>query len=382
MNFSAQLSAVEVECLSDPDRTYSDATAEVERIDTSARGTVDEGSFETSLKIKNTLDAFEASARSAPSWSVMALLANCEHRLWNLNAGTPMRQNPFLTHWVEAFQRSDKEGAARAQAPSRNTSSSGTREITVGEIFKVRAEWIKCLLLSKDVGEFSHSTPRQLYHALVNRVSKKPFDITLYVHMLEDEGVYDKTPEPQAPSRQQRKDEQHRNNASQQWKEDMAWKLEEQPDAALQELSHLPLELSSLDFLTTLLTNRTLESYAIDPAPVVTSYIQHALRLTEQMGEPPGMSSQDTLNADSEASGHADRSGVREYGKEAQGRAVRLLLLFIKSLIRKQLLGIQVLYFEIQEICVRYVWIKEVRDFRVWVEEGVGDELVEQFGGG
>jgi hypothetical protein len=49
---------------------------------------------------------------------------------------------------------------------------------------------------------------------------------------------------------------------------------------------------------------------------------------------------------------------------------VRLLLLFIKNLMRKGLVGIEVLYFEIQEICVRYVWIREVREFRGWVEEG------------
>ena len=379
MNFSAQLTPAEVGSSSDPDRTYHDATAEVERIATSARGNLEESVFEKSLKIKNTLDAFEGTARTAPSWRVMALLTNCEYRLWCLNADTPMRQNPFLTHWVEAFQRSEKYGAERAQRP--NTSSIGSRDVTTADIFKVRAEWIKRLLLNKDVGEFSNSTPRELHHTFVNLGSKKPFNIQHYVQMLEEEGVYDKTPEPQVPSRAREK-EKSRNNASQHWKEDMDRKLKEQPDAAIQELSHLPLELSYLDFLTTILTNRTLESHSIDPAPIITSYIQHALRLTEQMGEPPGMSSQDTSNIDGEASGSANRSSIQEYGKEAQGRAVRLLLLFIKSLIRKQLLETQVLYFEIQEICVRYVWIKEVRDFRIWVEEGVGEEHIEQFGGG
>ena len=60
-----------------------------------------------------------------------------------------------------------------------------------------------------------------------------------------------------------------------------------------------------------------------------------------------------------------------EYGKEAQSRAVKLLLLFIKNLIVKDLLGTQWFYLEIEEICVRYVWIKEVRDFRTFLEEGV-----------
>jgi hypothetical protein len=50
-----------------------------------------------------------------------------------------------------------------------------------------------------------------------------------------------------------------------------------------------------------------------------------------------------------------------------------VLLLFIKNLIRKGLVGTEVLYFEIQEICVRYIWIKEVRDFKTWVEQGVDE---------
>ena len=66
------------------------------------------------------------------------------------------------------------------------------------------------------------------------------------------------------------------------------------------------------------------------------------------------------MESDTEMLGH---------GREAQCRAVKLLLLFVKNLIRKGLVGTDVLYFEIQEICVRYVWIKEVRDFRLWIEE-------------
>jgi hypothetical protein len=41
-------------------------------------------------------------------------------------------------------------------------------------------------------------------------------------------------------------------------------------------------------------------------------------------------------------------------------------LLFIKSLLRKGLVQMDTLFYEIAEITVRYVWIKEVREFRTW----------------
>jgi hypothetical protein len=44
---------------------------------------------------------------------------------------------------------------------------------------------------------------------------------------------------------------------------------------------------------------------------------------------------------------------------------------------RKGLVGPQVLYFEVQEICVRYVWVREVREFRNWVEGGARDGEVD-----
>lgn len=368
MNFTAVFTRAEVEALSDPDKTYHDATHELEQLSASIKNVADgeESDFEKGLKIKNTLDAFEEIALTMPSWKVLAVLTNCEYRLWCLNAKTPMRHNPFLSHWVEAFQRLQHIISEVPQSTKSISSANGG--ITAEEIAQVRAEWIKRLLPNQKMDEFLGSTPRELHHAVIKLGAKKPLDIQTYIQMLEEEGIYDKTPEPKVPA-WKRKKEQPRNNASKQWKRDMLQKLKEHPDAAVQELTHLPLELSYLDFLTTLLTDHTLEQLSIDPAPVINQYIQHSLRLVEQMEKPPPDSA---VNEDTE--GPVDRSSIWEYGKEAQSRAVRLLLLFIKSLIRKELLGTDVLYFEIQEICVRYVWIKEVRDFRSWVEEGIGEE--------
>ncbi len=286
MNLSAQLSPAEVEFYSDPDRTYSEATVEVAHIAASLHRNPQETVFESSLRVKNTLDAFERMARKAPSWRVMALLLNCEYKLWCLNAETPLRQNPFLTHWVEAFQRSSKDDVEKVQGA--DVISSAGDKITTKEIFDVRAELIKRLLLNEDMKLFSDTTPREFHHMFAHRERMKPFDIQFYVQMLEEEGIYEKTPEPQVPARRQEKGQSQSDRTPKQWTRDITEKLKEQPDTAVQELTRLPLELSYLDFLTTMLTDHMLEAHFIDPAPVITSYIQHALRITEQMGEPPG----------------------------------------------------------------------------------------------
>lgn len=89
--------------------------------------------FQDSLKLKNKLDELETygsdgeylTAQSTP-WrldrstriranvfaetntcrgDILPTLINCEYILWKLNADTPLRQNPFLSHWVEVCQR-------------------------------------------------------------------------------------------------------------------------------------------------------------------------------------------------------------------------------------------------------------------------------------
>ncbi|OAL44623.1 hypothetical protein IQ07DRAFT_615692 [Pyrenochaeta sp. DS3sAY3a] len=366
MNFSAVLNPAQTEAFSDADRGHGTVATSFEELSANQGANGEEGVFEKSLRLKNTLDVCEERARSQPSWRILALLLNCEHKLWSLNAATPLRHNPFLTHWVEALQRLDKDNIDEKKKAK--ATNSARDAITTDEISKVRAEWIKRLLSSKHADTFLPSTARELHQAVFKFGEQVSFDIHPYIEMLEEEGIYDKPEVPRVSTGKQSK-EQPANNASAQWKKDMLQRLKEDPDVVVQELTHLPLELPYLDFLTTLLTEHTLESHSIDPAPVINSYIQHALRLTEHMGEPPT-----NLAMDGSTGSPENHGPVRQYGKEAQSRAVRLLLLFIKSVIRKELLGLEVLYFEIQEICVRYVWIKEVRDFRSWIEEGIGDE--------
>jgi hypothetical protein len=350
---ASALTRPELDTLSNPDRSCRDAATDLERIATLQRspeagiGSV----FEESLRLKTTLDDFESLAAKHPTWHALAVLVHAEHRLWTLNAATPLRHNPFLSHWIEALQRLGNNDRRR----------SSDSNVTAEGVSAARVELIKTLL--RGTRDMSSATPRELYTALTAERHRPAFDIQPYVRMLEEEGIYPALPSPSSPTpastpaspASQRSDF---NN----WKLSIPHRLATDPGPALDELTRLPIELPALDFLTTLLTQHTLTDHAIDPAPVITSYIQHALRRVEQMGLPP----ESGVGAGA-ADEHVDT------GREAQSRAVRLLLLFFKNLMRKGLVGMQVLYFEIQEICVRYVWIREVREFRGWVEEGGGD---------
>ncbi|KAF9739190.1 hypothetical protein PMIN06_009228 [Paraphaeosphaeria minitans] len=351
MNAAAALTPSEMHALSDADRQLGSARAHAHREHAAA----DAGVFDESLRLKNTLDACEHQAKSSPSWDALAVLVNCEYRLYVLNQTTPLRHNPFLSHWVEAVQR--------LGTPTAQRDATSDVSILSDDICTVRVELIKALLQSRNPSQFDRTTPRQLYGNYVELRQTSLFNIRTYVRMLEDEGIYERTPEPDSDSPKSTSTASDTKlNEFQRWKLAMLSRLETEPEHAVAELTHLPLELSSLDCLTTLLQERTLQALNIEPAPVIADFIQHALRMMEQMGRGPG------------ETGAAEPEPMLQSGREAQTRAVKLLLLFMRNLIRKALLPLESMYFEIQEICVRYVWIKEVREFRAFVEEGRDEE--------
>ncbi|KAH9866249.1 hypothetical protein J1614_008815 [Plenodomus biglobosus] len=384
MDYTARLFAAETDCLGDPDSTFDSATRNLEMVATS-----DEWGFQRCIRIKNTVDALELRAQREPSWRVLALLLHCEYQLWREYAPTgDVRGNPFLSHWVEAFQRLDTESAQRALSAAR--SHEATVEPTTEVIAAVRVEWIKKLLSGLESGMSAIST--RTMHDMARLSVRKPFAIQPYIQILVEDGIYDMSHLPSASSATSGATSKSHTStpsctnghpinepsatnhyAHGDWKDSLLERLAKHPDTAVHELTRLPLELPHLDFLTRLLTEHTLESYSIEPEPVILSYIQHSLRTIERMGSPPPANThQDSASPTNGEDATAPQ--VWEYGKEAQSRSVRLLLLFIKSLIRKGLVGVQGLYFEIQEICYRYVWIREVREFRKWIGEGEEEE--------
>lgn len=245
---------------------------------------------------------------------------------------------------------------------------------------------IKSLLQSGDGSQFAELSPKLLHEAFAEGEQNAQFDIRIYVRMLEEEGIYERAQSleedneashgPSTGKGKSTATEQSKLHNRQQWKQDILSRLETDPDAAISELTHLPIDLSYLDFLTTLLQDRTFQQLSIEPSPVIRDYLQHALRLAEQMGEPPRTTASGSSNPfiDGANREFGEETDGIDHGRAAQVRAVKLLLLFIRNLIRKALLPPEAIYFEIQEICVRYVWIKEVRDFRAFIEEGPGSE--------
>jgi hypothetical protein len=317
-------------------------------------------------------------ARSEPSWQRLSILLNCEYGLYLLNKDTPLRHNPFLSHWVEAYQRLVPASSNREQPLSGSSTSNG--QIMNQGINAARLELIKSLLLNPEPDVFITASPKDLHKMFVQNKQTIELDIAPYMQMLVEEGIYEQT------STQQEEDHTAQVHGSekakgkgtdplkptnkQQWKEELLSRLETDPDAAIAELTHLPIDLQYLDLLTTLLQDRTLQKLSIDPFPLIQNYLQHALRVAEQMGERPS----GTPDAyDSASGGPSEEADGFHHGRAAQSRAVSLLLLFIRNLIRKALIQPEDFYYEIQEICVRYVWIKEVREFRAFIEGKDGD---------
>ncbi|RYF13191.1 MAG: HAMP domain-containing histidine kinase, partial [Oxalobacteraceae bacterium] len=147
MNLTAALDVREISTLDRPHDRIRDASHTFQStIAKSKYG--EEGAFEKSIRIKNTLDKFEQRSRTKPDWRVCAVLVNCEYQLWRLNADIPLKLNPFLSHWVEAIQRLDSHGTSASGV------SHGKDDISRDSINMARVLWIKTLLNGNDMTRY------------------------------------------------------------------------------------------------------------------------------------------------------------------------------------------------------------------------------------
>jgi hypothetical protein len=123
-----------------------------------------------------------------------------------------------------------------------------------------------------------------------------------------------------------------------------------------------------------------LAAYQLSAADVAREHLQHVLRQVERLG---GGGLEGT---DRDGSG-ASSGGVEGGGGdlEAQRQAVVLVVVYLRNLIARGILPLEIVYLDVQEICVRYIYLAEVREFRVWLQnaaEGVGLEFGGSTGGG
>ncbi|KAK3209768.1 hypothetical protein GRF29_44g594772 [Pseudopithomyces chartarum] len=188
---NAALIPAEIQALNQPDRSCEDANRQLGHAG-AHRDAADSTTFEESMRLKNTLDAYEAQAKSKPSWEALSVLVNCEYRLYVLNQSTPLRTNPFLSHWVEAIQRL---GTPTTQSREKASDSVASHEINL-----IRTELIKALLQSRNPSQFARTTPRQLHNNYVEMRQTSPFNIRTYIRMLEEEGIYERSPSSDSDS--------------------------------------------------------------------------------------------------------------------------------------------------------------------------------------
>ncbi|KAJ9665334.1 hypothetical protein H2201_004626 [Coniosporium apollinis] len=349
-----------------------------------------EAVFQDSLKLKNKLDELEAYDPATPDLDLQSLLAavlNCEYQLYKLNAATPLRHNPFLSHWVEVIT-GWKEPIQPAVPPGGDWREHSTRFSRWTQVFKTRVELVKAILKQDDVERLRHHTPASL---LVHFRSSpvRDFCIEPHIRMLEEEGIYEKPPQPQsadsvalpgaigpASASTSGPDPSCPPITSTSLQDSLLQRLHTSPADVLHTLTRLPITLESLELLNTVLTSQ--DAYqALDtkPADLVREYLQRSLRRVERADnarqQPLTAQSHSSLPSASTSATNDDEGGADELlDREAQIRAIKLLVLFIRNLIRKGVVGPEEIFFEIREICVRYIWIREVREFRAWVEEG------------
>lgn len=370
MNVST-LTPAEIDILADHERSLEDTDCLFTR-ETIDREDNDETKFDVALRLKVTLDALEQGSMVETNERALALYISGEFWLWRIYMGS-LGDNSFLAHWVEALHRLDTTGKQNLQA---NVEFSCVKPTTI------RIVWIKTLLGQTDLQRWFRFTPAEVYNGLLKRRKDFlfTFDLQPFTRMLVERGIYDKPTDVEMATASFKQPAINGPNSNgktastlivrtpedtlQEHKAAIISKLAKQPHDAIFDITRLPITIPYLEFLTTLLTDHTLEKHNIETAPIVTQYIQHALRIVEAVEKPPSPS----LEADPNGNGHQPEA---EYGKDAQERYIQLLVLFIKNVIRKGLVESSVLYYEIAEITVRYVWIKEVREFRQWAENGI-----------
>lgn len=134
---------------------------------------------------------------------------------------------------------------------------------------------------------------------------------------MEEEGIYEKaTPQQETNGYKSATQDEDRYGASQHISD-----LKRDPELALSKLISLPVEIRSLEIINILLFNGHLEPF--DPLNIIGQFIQHVLREAESVDESPSTGNGSSI----------DLAVHRE--QHDQARTAKLLVLFIKNLVRK-----------------------------------------------
>jgi hypothetical protein len=128
--------------------------------------------------------------------------------------------------------------------------------------------------------------------------------------------------------------------------------LRTSPSEGLNWLVRLPPTLIALDFVTKVLTSGVFEGFEIGAGDITRQHLQHMLRQIEAM--QPG---DDAAEGDGE-----------QHSTEEQARAITLVIVYLRNLLGRGFVKFETIHLDVQEICVRYIWLPEVREFRTWIK--------------
>lgn len=129
----------------------------------------------------------------------------------------------------------------------------------------------------------------------------------------------------------------------------------------LSTLSFLPVALATLDLLNRIITQSRLLTKD-EASLLLHGFLANAIRSAEAMAENAGAAAAATAGYDDYETAGNVVGGSGGGGRRAQTRSVTLLCLFITSLLRGGVVEAQEVYYEVQELGVRFVWVKEARE--------------------
>ncbi|KAI9802967.1 MAG: hypothetical protein M1825_002200 [Sarcosagium campestre] len=334
----------------------------------------------------------------------LSFYLNAEYIIRQLYRDVSIDIHPFLSHWVEFI---DNLEAGQSNAPKASTDGGKESVLDDKVVTQIRGSFVKCIL-NDCISEYVRFCPAEMQAAFENNVAASHVDTGRFRQVLEESGIWDQpTPGDTAgPSRANNGDRQlqlssettdelgfiapatsssagmievTKNQSSKSQVQDLevddALKMVEEfgngtaarpivagiveslgkalqnrvtePDI-LAALTRLPVDIFSLDLLNTLIGKNLIP----DVPWLIHGYFAHAFRQVESMAVPqPG----DIMS-------YADPSNSSR-GTHEQARAVELLILFIRDLLRRNVMSLQELFFEVQEFRVRYIYIPQARAF-------------------
>ncbi|KAF2102412.1 hypothetical protein NA57DRAFT_51993 [Rhizodiscina lignyota] len=326
--------------------------------------------FKDAMSLKVFIDELEAKVRADASETNYVTLLNAEYTLFHMTATTLLPLNPFLSHWVDNIARWEKEAASSESGgkisaiqkarlymskkllmevyPPRDLKTLSPRQLLAhipeSPHFSPK-DWIKTFPKSSPVFDnpdslalfkFSISGAYPDLEVMLSRDNKGDTDGAI--------GANDDPPDLKSPERLTL--------------DELFAAFKAEPEHTATAIAHMPIDdIKCLDLVNKLIElteeNQLLYNFGVDATGMVMNYIQHGLRQIEAMAP-------EQLGA---LGGNSARA-------EEQARAVKLLHLFIRNLLQKDFLTVDMINFELLELGMRYVWVKEIREDPLFSDRG------------